>query len=900
LAIPAGVSISGCSRDPGANYCNGLGYGMKITDVAQIRFSNATTGMSLAYGQTENIPTPAATNCKGTGASVSTYFYGTTNNQLVDISPSGNICAGTWNRNSGGGVANYTVCNSPDPAPSTNGLPYAVAYVTASAQSIVSNPFPVFVHAPATSVSLVTTPVGQQCYSQGKQATLDAQVCFAGADNKQYLLCAPSSVTIAKTVSPACDLPYANGVSGPQIPLSAIPNCSSAVGILNYFVNNAVIAGINSSTITNEAIITAQQPGTTVITSSLSTSGSSAGFFSTCPPKSISLTLSNGDPTGTINQGGVTQNLVTKVLDTNDSPKGPCPPTSTNPTGGCPLVGMTLTYQSTNPVDISVSGTGSITTSYPGVASVYALCEPPNCNPAPLYEDGLFGTGLPISSNPVTITTQGTASDYLWFGAPGQSQYIFPLDLLTGTAGASVRLPYVPNSMVMDPLGNTIYLGSSHGLMSFSTGSESFTAPNINVPGVVLAVSPDASTVLVNDQDRQVFYLFSSSSSSATSFGGMGNAAAWTPDSQTLYITDNKALNNPSQGITGHSNTLYVYNKNTNWAIYDLPESPLPNTLPPGVLPTSKDYKLPANTLSANTAISSTVQNPAIAIPSVGAYLRGKTTVAHTWCPTGTVGDSNSMFFYPGPDQIVGNTTENVVDVQTDVLTSALTVNTDGKQISHILGASATDGVASLADINVTSLTGIDFTSPALTCQPANDPLNLGAALSPLVLEDKFSKTQLTLGNLYVSAIDQIIVSPASNLVFITYTPVVPVGSNTNAPLPYYIPNPSDPTQLGTVGYVPLTTQKGGTSPSAPLAGIFTPDNKYFFVSTAGDNMVHVISIPTTVSPATPPTDTQQISPNLPACTPSSIDLGCTYTGTKPGSSFVPATAIALKPRSTT
>ncbi len=34
LAIPAGISISGCTRNPAANYCNGLGYGLKITDVA--------------------------------------------------------------------------------------------------------------------------------------------------------------------------------------------------------------------------------------------------------------------------------------------------------------------------------------------------------------------------------------------------------------------------------------------------------------------------------------------------------------------------------------------------------------------------------------------------------------------------------------------------------------------------------------------------------------------------------------------------------------------------------------------------------------------------------------------------------------------------------------------------
>jgi hypothetical protein len=122
LAIPAGISISGCSRNPGENYCNGSGYGLKITDVQTITLQPATTGISLAYGQTRQVTAPTATTCKSTAASVSTYTYGTTNNQLVDISPAGSICAGTWNRNTGGGIANYTICSAPSPLPSTGGL----------------------------------------------------------------------------------------------------------------------------------------------------------------------------------------------------------------------------------------------------------------------------------------------------------------------------------------------------------------------------------------------------------------------------------------------------------------------------------------------------------------------------------------------------------------------------------------------------------------------------------------------------------------------------------------------------------------------------------------------------------------------------------------------------------
>ncbi len=83
--------------------------------------------------------------------------------------------------------------------------------------------------------------------------------------------------------------------------------------------------------------ITAELPGTTVITASVARSGSSAGYFSTCPPASICISL-NGKTTGTVTQG-VTQNLVTTVTDTN----------------GHAITGLTLDYQSTNPLDLDGS-----------------------------------------------------------------------------------------------------------------------------------------------------------------------------------------------------------------------------------------------------------------------------------------------------------------------------------------------------------------------------------------------------------------------------------------------------------------------------------------------------------------------------------------------------------------
>jgi hypothetical protein len=717
---------------------------------------------------------------------VSTYTYGTTNNQLVDISPSGNMCAGTWNRNTGGGIGNYTICNKPNPMPSSSGLPYATAFVTASADSVTSNPVEVFIHAQVTSISLVGP---QQCLSQTQSAPLDAQACFSGSNNQQQLLCAPSSVTSANAVCP-----FPAGVS-------SVPNCSSAIGTLSYQLGTASVGSINQDT--NQ--ITAGLPGTTVITASVAGGSSSAGYFSTCPPESINVTLANGTTKGTITQG-VQQNLTTSIIDTR----------------GNSITGLSLDYQTTDPVDIGVGSSGGVSANFPGVASVYAICQPTSCNPAPINVTGLYGTGLSITSNPVNITTPGTASDYMWFSSPGQSQYFVPVELLTGTVGSTVRLPYVPNSMVMDRNGSNLFFGSQHELMYYSTSSNTLTKQDPGAPGVVLAVAPNDATLLINDQVRQLFYLYSISSSSYTTFGGMGNAAVWTPDSKTLYITDSASLG------AGHSDTLYVFNVNTGWTTYPLS--------------------------------STGAKHLALTVPAVGAYLSGSPTVAHTWCPKGTVGNTASMIFYPEGDS---------VNAQTDVLAST----TDGK---HILGAAMIGGGITLTDIGVTI--------PNSECSVTSTGVapNQVETLAPLTIQHT-PPGELSLTKVNATAVNQVVASPASNLAFITYT-----GSTGGAQLPYYIPGSGG--AAGTVNYVTL---KGSGAITAPVAGAFTPDDSLFFVSTAGDNLIHYISVPTL-------TDTEQIAPNLPPCTPVSAggnDQGCAYSGS---GSTVPATAIAVKPRSTT
>ena len=829
ISIPAGVSISACYRNPAGNYCNGLGYGPKIGEVTTINLQPQTTGISLAFGQTQQIAGPTAKDCKGATATVSTYTYGTTNNQLVDISPTGNLCAGTWNRNTGGGIANYTICSFPTPLPSSGGLPYGSAFITASGNGVTSNPVQVYVHPLVTSVALAGPPgcISQgQLYSdsKGNAIPLDAQACYAGPGKKQYELCAPASVSQAANPQLSCR----DGLPPTVTSAKDLPTCPSSIGVLQFNVGNGAIASINS--LNNE--ITAEQPGTTVITASIAGSGSSAGYFSTCPPKSISLTLANGATSGQITQG-VQQNLVTTVTDTN----------------GNVITGVSLDYQSTNPLDTLVSAGGGITANFPGTASIYAVCQPGVCDPSPINQVGLNSTGLSVSSNPVTITTPGTASGFVWFGAPGKSQYFVPYELLTGTPSSTVRLPYVPNSMMMDQLGNNLYFGSAHELMVYTTATNGLSKEDPSVPGVVLAVSPNNAQLLINDQVRQVFYIYNASGTIAGTFGGVGSAAAWTPDSKTLFVTDSASLGG------NHTDTLYVFNVNTGWTTYDL-------------------------------SASGGATNLAITVPGVGAYLAGNPTVAHTWCPAGTAAtpttDSVITSYYPQGDSVAATT---------DVLAAT----TDGK---HVLGATLAGGGIQLDDIGVTIPgTTVKDSAGFDTFLPSPCP-QTGSSLTPLLITHTLNQTQVTAS---ATAINRILTSPPPTLTngtssqapsysFITYN-----GTTPGATLPYYVPAASA-SALGTVGYVTL---KGASSITAPLAGTFSPDNTLFFLSTAGDNLIHFIKLP--VKPTDLPTDSQQLNPKLPACIPQSAnDPYCTNPQNTPPGSYVPATVITVKPRSTT
>lgn len=686
LSLPVGLSIAGCGHNPN-NYClkNGHAYGPTINQVAYVILQPQTTGISLAWGQTASVNQPTAYNCNNETQTVANYTYATTDRSLADISPSGLICAGTWNRYSQGQVPPYTVCTPPSGAAISNcgsasspNSACGTAQITATGGSVTSNPVNVYIHPPITSISINSTaPTQTGCYSQ------DTTVSNSSGT--------PITLRSETTVL---------GPDGNPIPLDDVGTITyNASDSKIVTINNTSTSGSSSTPSNPNGTMTANQPGATLITAQVAGSSSAAGYFYTCPPTSIALSI-NGQTNVTVTPSS-TPTVVSTIKDKN----------------GTTLTGIDLDYSSTQPQNLSVSSTGAISVNFPSEAYISAVCQPGTCNPAPLSQIGYYGTGVPIVSNTVTINAPGKDSNQLWF-ASTQSQYFSEIDLTQGTKGTTVRLPYVPNSMIANQGVSQLYFGSYRELMVYNTATNGLSKQDTSVPGVVLAVAPDDSTLVINDQLRKVIYLYSLDTGTSTSIGGLATHAEYSPDSKTVYITG--------------PNALYVHNDNTGWSTY-----PLTSTV----------------STSCTPSLDNTGTDPycgrdlALTIPQIGPFVTGSTTNAYGFCPDTTV---SPAIYYPQAAS---------VPVETDHL--AATPNGD-----HMIGATTT----SLVDMWLYSDSGqTQVGMPTGGC-PQPTPTTTGPIkLYPYTVSTPFS-------GFTPSQIDQVLTSPNSAESFITYQSNTPNG----------------------------------------------------------------------------------------------------------------------------
>ncbi len=357
LTVPVGLSLQGCANK-NSNYCNGSGYGYSKTQPVSISLQPQTTGLSVAFSQTSQLQAPTAQNCNGGAASVGTYTYGTTDRTIADVSPTGAVCGGTWNLHTPA-VAAYTTCL---PTNKTG-----VAYMTASAGGLYQQPgrgvFP-------SSASPALAVVGSDQRQHG-----EPDMSFPGPDlaaRRHGLLLIDRHAGHAQlTILLLQPDILPGGGYGPRI-------ATTVIGHLTYAAASAGVV-----TIDQNGVATAQAPGSTLITGTIAQTSSNAGYFYTCPPAKIALSVASTGATS----ASVTLNtplaLTATVTDVNNNV----------------INGLALSYVSTNPGSIAVSSTGAVTAHFPSNSAITAICQPTTCNPAPINVMGTLGTGVPVISN---------------------------------------------------------------------------------------------------------------------------------------------------------------------------------------------------------------------------------------------------------------------------------------------------------------------------------------------------------------------------------------------------------------------------------------------------------------------------------------------------------------------
>jgi hypothetical protein len=302
----------------------------------------------------------------------------------------------------------------------------------------------------------------------------------------------------------------------------------------------------------------------------------------------------------------------------------------------------------------------------------------------------------------------------------------------------------------------------------------------------------------------------------------VGTHAAFSPDSQTVYITLGDY--NASTGVTTPNNQLLVHSQFTGWF---------------------------------QTTSSQTTTDVALGVPYVGAFFGGNPTTARSYCPVTTI---------VGGQPTTSSTTTNVfypdagVGVLAPQTTSRIATTNDG---FHVLGATTaafTDlAIGTPNGSNIVNATGL----PTGPCPQAGSPAQ-NFTTSPV-----FSGA---LPGVTATAITGVFPTSDSKTSFVTYTGtggVVPTYAPA-VPVPSAAPNSPPTVGPGTLGSIALSTALG--TPVAPVAGVVSADNQTFYAGTSGDNAVHLITkqtdgsykdVTTPIAPKLPDVNGNIVTPNL-------------------------------------
>jgi hypothetical protein len=478
-----------------------------------------------------------ATAQNAANANVNAAFtYNSSNTSILDISPTGNVCAGIWN------APAYSICTA-----GTEG----VAQVTASALGVTSPPTFFFVHPPIASIQIsVVPPVNSPPPACPNQTELPP-ACIIPFNPTQQCLSQNQLVTLQAT---ALD-PNGNDMT-PQVgPFTWTEGSTTVVKV-------TPIVTINTYNVpTNQATVTETTPGQTQIVASAAGAFSQPYNIESCPVQCIDVQLGvtgqqQSNLTNFVVNKGTSETITATAVDVQ----------------GCIVPKPQLTWVSSNQAAISVasgcanSTTCTVSTPLAGAASITANCTPPSCNTGfPLNPAG-FPTGsiyIPQPVFPVTpisgIATGAAATATVL--ATTQDCYsiqlctvgAYSVSSTTNLSGGAIGLPAPPNSLMFDPAGDKAYAGSEFGSYTinpadFGTSSNPFSAlaapgtPLGLVTGKVLAVSQNGSSAIFSDTvstPNQVYGVNTSPASTVAFDINGATAAAFSPDGLRAYILAN-------------------------------------------------------------------------------------------------------------------------------------------------------------------------------------------------------------------------------------------------------------------------------------------------------------------------------------------------------------------------
>jgi hypothetical protein len=306
------------------------------------------------------------------------------------------------------------------------------------------------------------------------------------------------------TVSPAVVDCVSSGQTQ-QLSAKAFSNNADITSTVGPFGWSTLSVDVN--TVDTNGLVTARTPGQAGIVASVASVNSTAVTWRTCPVQSINIHLASGPGTTfSLGAAGNTVSLAAEVVDSHGV-----------------SVSAPLNWSSTQPAVANVNSAALVTAVAAGTTSISASCA------------GSCNIGLASEySNAVTGTVGGTSATTAYATGKGATSLV-PIDTGTNATGTAITLPAMPNSFLFNRIGSAGYLGSSTGLITLDTATNTVTQ-NTGVTGTVLAVSPDSNRVIVAGSNT--LWVLGAGTSIATEASPIASATAadFTPDSRGAYI----------------------------------------------------------------------------------------------------------------------------------------------------------------------------------------------------------------------------------------------------------------------------------------------------------------------------------------------------------------------------